>query len=1010
MNASFDINQNITSLRQRQLPKIFYSDAQDYIYPPDAAMTLPSNDGCYLPIEVDTEFYHPPIELNNPGSFEPCQVLTVQARAIGLPTGTIFTHPDSAMVARHPLFWSDFFVVDYLRSLGYEVALDRFETPDTQYPVLQIDLYAFFAVAELFRTVRNECAKDIRELVIDAESREKGITQGRRLRSFTRYRGQYHPWVDVPWVMTINSCKYLVRLCWYDTCAVHGAVGYADFCKNTGTPIPYKDLFTPAEKADMLRMYCERPDDFDNYALGDLYNHTALLNNEGLFKNIYKTLGLEEYYRPPRLTTGATVRDLIESRIAKMTQPLHPQATPRELVNAYCRHATSEKLKENISFTGCFNAKVDGARCRNNRPTDTVLKGALCDIDIKSCYGEGLRIQLYPLGVPVIIDSPIDSSHNDYQTLDEFIKEYDKELVPGLWQARVSTPPGYQLQYSQDFLMSWYPPKDIRNMPCDTKMEETDEWWSADNVGLIKIFSREIKLAMIGHDFIQWLDHIASPRQRKELYDNLRVVTAMYYPACERVDTVEELRDCHDNHKGRNTCRVKNKRGKTKKISILEECHAWYAISLGEMCITQFLLERAKYVKKSPENELYKLITNTSYGDMVSSYFSIGNVVVGNAITARARAMAWYMEKGLHGVQTITDGCVFDLNRVLHPDRDPVNGLNTVSLYRDTLRNTNLGLKPLAGVKSISFEQCPSSVVGEYTTGLALTTDTGVVHLNHSEALEWIQTQALDHLKNIFPAVDVLHQENTDIKGSPRKGLFSLEVKGVHDIGVFHGSANYSLQRAGENQRFAMRAYSRRSQEALGGGSLSVTDNEFYPATRFLKDLLENSRSMPRQSVYLRSSILKCGDYSKHYKSKYEGSKVYPGITVKTASYLREFSLAQFTYQSHEQYRGWERETARLQRHYGQSYEQYFLNPDGTLDYQRMIETIDGKIAEGKLSYWDGDSRRSKHVDRLQKDHPSFNKVEEARSVLADFYRFRGRCRSDDDTASEMIDSSEVLE
>jgi hypothetical protein len=76
------------------------------------------------------------------------------------------------------------------------------------------------------------------------------------------------------------------------------------------------------------------------------------------------------------------------------------------------------------------------------------------------------------------------------------------------------------------------------------------------------------------------------------------------------------------------------------------------SVNLGDLLVNRLLHERSKYSKSNPDemalNELYKLVINTIYGDMVSPYFDIGNVVVGNNIIARARAMAWYMEKGLN--------------------------------------------------------------------------------------------------------------------------------------------------------------------------------------------------------------------------------------------------------------------------------------------------------------------------------------------------------------------------
>jgi hypothetical protein len=69
-------------------------------------------------------------------------------------------------------------------------------------------------------------------------------------------------------------------------------------------------------------------------------------------------------------------------------------------------------------------------------------------------------------------------------TLGKFLKVYGKELVPGLWQARVSLREGVHLKYPQDFLMSWFPPKNVRKLACDSELSETDEWWEVDNVGL----------------------------------------------------------------------------------------------------------------------------------------------------------------------------------------------------------------------------------------------------------------------------------------------------------------------------------------------------------------------------------------------------------------------------------------------------------------------------------------------------------------------------------------------
>ena len=78
--------------------------------------------------------------------------------------------------------------------------------------------------------------------------------------------------------------------------------------------------------------------------------------------------------------------------------------------------------------------------------------------------------------------------------------------------------------------------------------------------------------------------------------------------------------------------------------------------------------------KKSPLDMLFKLGVNTLYGDMVSKYFAVANTCTGNNITARARLLCWCMEKGLHGWESITDGCAFELTGVLFGKNSNIDG------------------------------------------------------------------------------------------------------------------------------------------------------------------------------------------------------------------------------------------------------------------------------------------------------------------------------------------------
>jgi len=750
--------------------------------------------------------------------------------------------------------------------------------------------------------------------------------------------------------------------------------------------------------ADMYRMYIERAIHFDLYSTGDLSNYKALLMNAENFKLIYKSLGLENYFTPPRFTIGATVAKMIEASILKMFAHhsyIETGYTKSAIIKEFCSYSTASWLKKKTTTTACYNSKVDGGRCRNNRPTDVRINGVICDTDISGCYGEGLRAQLYPLGKPVVLEYPIDSAINDYKTLRQFLKKYGKELVPGLWQARVSSREGYVLKYPQDFIVSWIPPKDISKMITDSEAPGAEEWWNEDNVGLTKIFTNEVHLGLIQHDFVQWLDEIATSRQRKELLDNLVVVTALFYPKSERVDNVEQLVKCHQNHTGKNTATIKTQKRKTTEIMTRQECHSWYGINVGEMLVNLLLIERKKQPKESPLNLLYKLCINTAYGDFVSQFFKISNVCVGNNITARARALAWYMEKGLHGFQTITDGCAFDLNKVLYPkDCKKITGENTVNLYANLKEGSrDYPRKPLGELDYIDI--LPIKIHNEqkqkdeWKGSLILYQDNESTILSPQQSKKWLDAKVAEHLRNLFPKVDVLHQSTKNVYGNERIGQFEFEAKDIYNSAAFHGTANYVLSI--ENQdKVRMRSYTPREHTAfeLAADDLQVLRKDYHPSNEFLSMLQENPQRVKRSEVYLNTKILKIRDWRRNYTS-WQYSEAFPGCTVENAALLRELSLSQFIFQTHEQYKAWSKEVDTLRRHYGQSYEMFFVDDEGYLDYQRLVNEVDTAIRGGKMSFFDGVDKRKAHTYRDYQAHPQLAALKVAKTQLGERYGYK---------------------
>lgn len=936
----------------------------------------------YLPLVVDTEFYHPGIIYETGYETERIQqTLTCQVRHIGSEHRYIFTHPDSVAIARYPVFKTQCIALDWLVSQGYHLEIttvDQGYKWDKTDRELQIDLYAHFAIAELFRVFSGSLQRQVEKMAL-ARAGKHLISQGRRVQTSNTIRPNHaQQWVSFDKTRVwINGEPFRLRLCIWDTIAVLGNQSLEKLAKLGGHELVYKSDLSKTDKENMLSVYQEKPEIFDNYAKGDLDVYDILQGCQANLRRVYRELELSDYWKDGesmRMTIGATVAKLFESALLK-----HMGISDLKLLRELASHGNSETLKKEAT-TAKYLAKVDGGRCRNNRPTDVSIKSLMCDIDISGCYGNGLKNQIFPLGRPVIIGYPVDSEKNKYMTLEEFIKMCGHDLVPGLWQARVSYKEGYKAKYGQDFLMSWYPPKNLDRIPTDSDNESID-WWTEDNAGLSKVFPRDINLALINHDYLQLIDKICSTRQRRELLDNLVVISALYYPKSCRVAKPGNLEREIKSHKGKNTVTVKGAKLK-QVVTNIQECHAWYGVNLGDLLVSKLLEIRGTKRKDIPEeaifNELYKLIINTIYGDQVSPYFEIGNACVGNNITARARCMAWYMEKGLNGVQTITDGCAFELNKVIHERNQNLTTESLFEVYAKGTHEGNYRFAPL-GDSEITIKKWIAKKKDEYIA---------ILEQNNADiSYQAIADICLHQLQQLFPDVDVLHKE---VKG--KKGQYSLEIKNIINGGSFHGSANYLFnERDDIYLKAKMRSYGKVKHKAveLVNDEIKIITEEYEPAKEFLRKLYKNPRRVERGKVFVDTSILKIGSYKQLYDSRYESTPLFPGCTMERARLLREFSLNQFTFQTYEQYRSWEREWKRLLDATGQSYEAFFIE-DGCVNVEAMVKEIDKRIRKGDKAWFSGRGL-SQYLERISdgsRNHPEWACLKRMQEIYGKVYGY----------------------
>jgi len=864
--------------------RLFFTECDRYLYDHEKALSIEeinevtqTSKKCvtvHFPVDIDTEYqtwssqYKELLGSKNLGSL----TLTAQIKALSQPEGKLFCHWDMRHFPQYPQHFpllnkkSSHVVEDYLRSMGIDCELKRVSDKAGQTflklirrkRVFKIVLFAHFAVADFLRVCNGQLRTDLQNMMIKPVKGSQ-ITQKRHLKTeYTPYKQTISKELIRPdWYMTIGGQDYALEITVHDSSALHGIASLSNLAKNTGTELAFKDNFTSEQKEDMLHQYQNSYKSYVDYAMGDLAVSEIMKNNANKFHLIWEALAVNQYFKTPVKTIGSTVSSIFGGKIASLFEGVYNETlSDKELdliLDTYTRPASSEFLIENETTTRGLLAKVLGGRCFNNRPLNTVSKGVLCDIDISGCYGEGLRGQLYPMGKPTIIEYPKLSKTNGYLTLREFLNLYKKELVAGLWQLWFSVsddrtnalnPKPLTLVSSQDYFSSYTPPKKWSEIESDEDHQDSQNWLELPDH--TKIYSHQIVNSVMTHDGLQWLENICSRPLRNQILDNSIVICAEFYPASQRVDSVEELHALTLQHTALNTSElVQNEVLEIQNID--RECRKWFAVELGVLMVNTLLIERKKHPKKDPLNTLFKLCTNTLYGVMVSKYFKCSNSLVGQNVTARARSMSWCLEKGLHGQQSITDGAVFDLNRVAYAKpRQKLNDTNCTSTNRFTereLQQKQVIYRPLNGFTRINWLEDDRLLVHAAN---------GSNVYSVSEFRKLVDVLALQHLQNQFAGLDILHKPTTDIYGNSRNSIFVFESKGIVKSGVFHGSANYFLA-GGQHDSYSD------SQELIAFRSYKKQLSA--SPVNFCKGLLEDVTAIERQDPFIKQSIVKVDDF-----------------------------------------------------------------------------------------------------------------------------------------------------
>jgi hypothetical protein len=811
-------------------------------------------------------------------------------------------------------------------------------------------------------------------------------------------------------LITINGLKYRLVFDLVDLGAMQGAISFNNVLENLGMDTSDKNLLDDL-KDNMLLAMIERPADFKKYALGDLIVYEAFKKHNDYFKQIYSNGNLENYFTEVKLTTGASVNDLQQSYLLKNLNLEKPTTENIKLLKDYTFFTSAKSISRAVNAKNRtangeilrkeFLSKTNGGRCYNNRMAINTKSNnfTLADIDITGAYSSIASVLDFYYGCPVVI-----SFIEHKVSLREFLKYYEKKyLIKRGFKLSVETKKDKLFEIEQDLIQSWVKVK--YELVEITKNQNVITGVDLENTPTA-ILTRELKNASLTWDELNLIRTEWTKKQRDEFLDNTYMKSALFYPKNFQCQSIEEFKFKIENKKlnyerfndAMPYSHINNEEDQYKNY--------WFSTNFGELGLDEIIQKRAENKKTNPSLAyFYKLIGNTLYGVNVSRHFDTSNILLAANITAMCRCGMWLTEKALNIYQTITDGGIFELNKVIHLMRGKIDTSLFVRAYqksnRDLSKYKKWSTKPITeNGEKIDFHQGKGWLIDELYYGnidrnlyVKLTEEIEKYKKFYGENHELVKQKenelkpfenelkklftkinelVFNHIRKIFPNNDLFNSEFEKVKTNEngigikdkygkyiyeaKTGVFSFEVKNLCKDVSFHGSADYMYNNIKNELTTKMRGYDVKPNVVawkIENGNL-VPDTNYYneipPIQRFLEDLLNNPERVKIQPPFTKTSILKPAQFSKEYNKTFKYCDLKCGDDFMEIVRLPIFTL-RFKFQTLEQLKGWTRYYNSLKRRYGGlSFEiLYFNKEDNTINYQKMMSEIDKYISQKEI-------------------------------------------------------------
>ena len=860
-------------------------------------------------------------------------------------------------------------------------------------------------------------------------------------------------------VIEINGQKYRYAIGILDTVKMRGFEGLGDMYRGLGFSdlLLDKNLIHPNEKRDMSKVAILRPQDFLKYAINDLNVYKCIVANREQELYVYNLFEMGDMLLKQSLTIGRSVSNFNMARDAKILGIMGAENTKWDkLMNRFyesnLKTLRGNDLKQSRNLTSVYGGKVEGGRCTLEKVLRWLgYKSIFADIDGISFYTNLQRTLSKGFGNPLVISFPNNKkSINKYPTIFELLKllkvkvekllkladkrdwegffEEDNwgELVPGLWFFKITNE---QLKYPQNMFPSWVSEdNDEEPLKCLSQVD-TDEDGNMyqRNIdyrkGNMVYLKDQILKATLTNELLENVFWLWSDKARHDFLHNTKVVTATIFLKSQEIvsGAVKELEESIGLP---NEFDLKWVNGQPVEINMVGENKRWIRVEHGKL--TSAMLDAMRKIakkqhgSKSPQQTQIKLISNTSVGVAASQYFNSQNVVFANNVTGNGRARCWLMASFLGGFQSITDGCVIDLNKV--PDHGRRKLYGTVNdLYTNNKSN-----KKFTSVGGYQWTRREDGKI------LATKEEEQLIFEGADDAIlgKVIKDHLVKMVENIPLFMRQVPQYNVNEKDgeyhtelTTSQGSFEIEVKNCWDGITTFRKSDYRLYNLQDypnlsSELIKARGYKRRNEyrevtginedlhpdEAIQWGRryyLSETDGVDYnhPVSDLIRQLSNNPKRVKLQSPAVTNKIISMKEFRKNHQ-KYDKFGLSFGDNWNYVQLLNEFSLSSISFLNLKQRKSWTDQYTRLKMANGWSYERYFMNADGTLNFFKMVEDLNKLASEGVTNPVD---ILDPGYHKRNTNHPFFDLLKKVKVLLSN-------TETEEDDIPDFYDPSEIDE